>query len=163
MRSSCDIVSSVNDSSVSTAGLLLEATGLLRRTIRRALRQISQTEPLPPTHCELLRLAESRPGITVADAAQELHLAPNTVSTLVGKLTSDGLLSRSRSATDGRTAQLAITAAARKRLAERRDLRAEVAARALARLSPADRQAIAAAVPALLRLGEEIQSLERAA
>jgi DNA-binding MarR family transcriptional regulator len=153
----------VNDSSVATAGQLLEATGLLRRTIRRALRQISQTEPLPPTHSELLRLAESRPGITVADAAQELHLAPNTVSTLVGKLTSDGLLSRSRSATDGRTAQLTITAAAGKRLAERRDLRAEVAARALARLSPADRQAIAAAVPALLRLGEEIQSLERAA
>ncbi len=157
------IVSSVNDSSASTAGELLEATGLLRRTIRRALRLVSQVEPLPPTHCELLRLAESRPGITVADAAQELHLAPNTVSTLVGKLTNDQLLSRSRSATDGRTAQLTITAAARKRLAERRDLRAEIVARALPRLSPADRQALAGAVPVLLRLVEEIESLERAA
>jgi DNA-binding MarR family transcriptional regulator len=151
----------VNDSSATTAGELLEATGRLRRTVRRALRQVSQTEPLPPTHCELLRLAESRPGITVADAAQELHLAPNTVSTLVGKLTSDLLLSRSRSATDGRTAQLTITAAAEKRLAERRDMRAEITARALAKLSAADRQALAASVPALLRLGEEIGNLER--
>jgi DNA-binding MarR family transcriptional regulator len=142
---------------------LLDATGLVRRTIRRALRQVTHTEPLPPTHCELLRLAESRPGITVAEAAQELRLAPNTVSTLVGKLTGDHLLSRSRSATDGRTAQLTITAAASKRLAERRDLRAEVTARALAALSPADRRALAAAVPALLRLGEEIDSLERVA
>ena len=153
----------MNDSSGPAAGELLEAIGRLRRTIRRALRQVSQTEPLPSTHCELLRLAESRPGITVAEAAQELRLAPNTVSTLVGKLTSDHLLSRSRSATDGRTAQLAITAVARKRLAERRDLRAEITARALAGLSPADRQALAAAVPALLRLGEEIDSLERVA
>jgi len=153
----------VNDSSESAAGDLLEAIGRLRRTIRRALRQVSQTEPLPSTHCELLRLAESRPGITVAEAAQELRLAPNTVSTLVGKLTSDQLLSRSRSATDGRTAQLTITAAARKRLAERRDLRAEITARALAGLSRADRQALEAAVPVLLRLGEEIDSLERVA
>ena len=99
----------------------------------------------------------------MAEAAQELRLAPNTVSTLVGKLTSDQLLSRSRSATDGRTAQLTITAAARKRLAERRDLRAEITARALAGLSRADRQALEAAVPVLLRLGEEIDSLERVA
>jgi len=148
---------------VLTAGELLEAIGRLRRTIRRALRPVSQLEPLPATHCELLRLAESRPGITVAEAAQELRLAPNTVSTLVGKLTGDHLLSRSRSATDGRTAQLTITAVASKRLAERRDLRAEVTARALAALSPADRRALAAAVPALLRLGEEIDSLERVA
>jgi DNA-binding MarR family transcriptional regulator len=153
----------VNDSSVGSARQLLDATGLVRRTIRRALRQVTHTEPLPPTHCELLRLAESRPGITVADAAQEMHLAPNTVSTLVSKLTNDQLLSRSRSAKDGRSAQLTITAAASKRLAERRDLRAEIAGRALARLSPADRDALAAAVPALLRLVEEIESLERAA
>jgi DNA-binding MarR family transcriptional regulator len=153
----------VNDPSIADAGKLLAATGLLRRTMRRAMRQVSQTEPLAATHCELLTLAESRPGITVADAAQELHLARNTVSTLVSKLTSDQLLSRSRSATDGRTAQLTITAAARKRLADRRDLRAEMAGRALAALSSADRQALAAAVPALLRLVEEIESLERAA
>jgi DNA-binding MarR family transcriptional regulator len=153
----------VNDSSVVAARELLEATGLVRRTIRRALRQTAAPEPLPPTHCELLRLAESRPGITVAEAAQELRLAPNTVSTLVGKLTSDGLLTRSRGRTDGRTALLTVTASARKRLAERRDLRAELAGQALGRLSQADREALAAAVPALVRLAEEMETIERAA
>jgi len=153
----------VNDSSIVAASELLEATGLVRRTIRRALRQTAAPEPLPPTHCELLRLAESRPGITVAEAAQELRLAPNTVSTLVGKLTSGGLLSRSRGTTDGRTALLTVTASARQRLAERRDLRAELAGHALGRLSQADRQALAAAVPALIRLAEEMETIERAA
>jgi DNA-binding MarR family transcriptional regulator len=153
----------VNDPSVVAAGELLEATGLVRRILRRALRQASQPGPLPPTHCELLRLAENRPGITVAEAAQELRLAPNTVSTLVGKLTSAGLLSRSRGAADGRTALLTVTVSARRRLAERRDLRAELAGRAIARLSPADRQALATAVPALIRLAEEVEAIERAA
>lgn len=136
---------------------------MLRRTIRRSLRQASAAEPLPMTHCELLRLADSRPGITVADAAAELHLAPNTVSTMVSKLTKDGLLRRSRGVTDGRIALLTITPAARTRLAERRDLRAEVVGRALHRLSPADRRALAAAVPALLRLAEGVQAIDRAA
>ena len=153
----------MNDSSVVAAGELLDASGLVRRTIRRALRQTAAPEPLPATHCELLRLAEGRPGITVAEAAQELRLAPNTVSTLVGKLTTAGLLSRSRGRTDGRIALLTITATARQRLAEQRDLRAELAGRALARLSRDDRQALAAAVPALIRLAEEMDTIERAA
>lgn len=135
----------------------------MRRTIRRALRQAAAPEPLPPTHCELLRVAESRPGVTVAEAAQELRLAPNTVSTLVSKLTSAGLLSRSRGTTDGRTALLTVTASARQRLAERRDLRAELAGQALGRLSLADRQALAAAIPALIRLAEEMETIDRAA
>lgn len=136
---------------------------MLRRTIRRGLRQVSETEPLPPTQSELLRLAESRPGITVADAAQEMRLAPNTVSALVSQLTAAGLLRRSRGGTDGRTALLTITARTRKRLAERRDLRAELVARALSRLSPADRRALAAAVTVLHRLAEGVEADERAA
>lgn len=157
------IVSSVNDLYVGEARELLNATGLLRRTIRRGMRQVTQTEPLQPTQAELLRLAESRPGITVMAAAQEMRLAPNTVSTLVRALTDAELLSRSRGTTDGRTALLSITERARQRLAERRDLRAELVARALGRLTDADRQALLAAVPALLRLAEGVEADERAA
>jgi len=145
------------------AAELLGATSLLRRAARRAIRQAWQQEPLPPTQSELLRLAASRPGITVADAAQELHLAPNTVSTLVGKLTSANLLRRGRGTDDARIALLTITDKASKRLAEWRDIRADLAGQALARLSPADRRALAAALPALLRLAEEMETSERAA
>jgi DNA-binding MarR family transcriptional regulator len=159
-----NIVSSVNDLSSATAGELLAAIGLVRRTSRRAVRLAWRQEPLPPAQSELLRLTAARPGITVADAAQELRLAPNTVSTLVGKLTGAGLLRRSRSAADGRTALLSMTKRGLARRTEYQDLRAELAGQALARLSPADQRALAAAVPALLRLAEGMGDVsERAA
>lgn len=148
----------MNDLSIATAAELLSALGLVRRSTRRATRQIWQQPPPPPAQSELLQLAARIPGITVADAAQELRLAPNTVSTLVGKLTSAGLLDRRRSASDGRTVLLTVTDRATKRLAEYRDLRAEIAAQALTRLSAADRRALAAAVPALVRLAEELEA-----
>ncbi len=158
------IVSSVNDLSSAPAGELLGAIGLVRRTARRAVRLAWRQEPLPPAQSELLRLTAARPGITVADAAQELRLAPNTVSTLVGKLTSAGLLRRSRGAADGRTALLSMTERGLARQAEYRDLRAELAGQALARLSPADQRTLADAVPALQRLAEAMGRVsERAA
>ena len=157
------MVSSVNDLSTAAAGELLAAISLLRRTTRRAVRRVWQAEPLPPAQSELLRLAASRPGITVADAAHELQLAPNTVSTLVGRLTSAGLLRRGRSASDGRTALLTSTEHGQRRLAAYRDLRAELAGSTLARLSAADRRALAAAVPALLRLADGMAAGDRAA
>jgi DNA-binding MarR family transcriptional regulator len=142
---------------------VLSAISLVHRMARRAVRQAWEHDPLPPAQSELLRLAASRPGITVADAAQELRLAPNTVSTLVGKLTAAGLLTRGRDAQDARVALLMITDAARQRLAQYRDLRADLAGQALARLSPADRRALAEALPALLRLAEGMETSERAA
>jgi DNA-binding MarR family transcriptional regulator len=144
----------VKDLSRGQASDLLTAISIVRRTVRRATRQAWQQDPLPPAQSELLRLAADRPGITVADAAQELRLAPNTVSTLVGRLTAAGLLDRARGAADGRTALLTVTDKARQRRAEFRDLRAELASRALAGLSRADQEALAAAATALLRLAE---------
>jgi DNA-binding MarR family transcriptional regulator len=140
------------------AAELFTAISVIRRTARRAARQAWTQQPLPPAQSELLRLAAARPGITVADAAQDLRLAPNTVSTLVGRLTEAGLLVRERGAPDGRTALLTATEKARQRLAEFRDLRADLAGRALARLPEQDQKALAAAVPALLRLAERMES-----
>ena len=114
-------------------------------------------QPLPPAESELLRLAAARPGIGVADAARELRLAPNTVSTLVGRLTAAGLLERARAASDGRSVRLTVTAKAEARIAGWRDLRADLAGRALDRMTPADRQALAAAIPALLRFAAQLE------
>ena len=97
-----------------------------------------------------LRLAARKPRLTVAEAAQELRVAPNTVSTLIGRLADRGLLKRVPSSTDGRLVLLEVTAKARRRLAEWRDLRAELAGRALAGLPSQDRAALTAAVPAML-------------
>jgi DNA-binding MarR family transcriptional regulator len=136
---------------------LFTAISVIRRTARRAARQVWARQPLPPAQSELLRLAAARPGLTVAEAAVELRVAPNTISTLVGRLTEAGLMNREKSARDGRTALLTATDKAQQRLAEFRDLRAELAGEALARLSPQDQRALASAVPALLRLSDEME------
>jgi DNA-binding MarR family transcriptional regulator len=172
LRAWCYIVSSVNEITVTadahlaaareTAAELFTAISVIRRAARRVARQAWAQEPLPPAQSELLRLAVARPGVTVADAAHELRLAPNTVSTLVGRLTDAGLLTRAKSPRDGRTALLTATDKALQRRAEFRDLRADLAGQALARLPVEDQRALARAAPALLRLSDEMERHEPA-
>jgi DNA-binding MarR family transcriptional regulator len=140
------------------AAALLTAIGAVRRTARRAVQQAWDQAPLPPARSELLLLVARRPGITVAEAAHELHLAQNTVSTLVSKLTAENLLDRATDQADRRAARLTVAPAGRARLAGYRDLRAELTARALASLAPADQRALAAAVPALRRLAGQLEA-----
>jgi DNA-binding MarR family transcriptional regulator len=136
---------------------VLAAVSAIRRVGRRAARSAWPAEPLPSAQSELLRLAAARPGISVAEAAHELRLAPNTVSTLVGRLTAAGLLGRTRAVSDRRSVRLKVTRKGTGRIAERRDLRAELAARALDRLTPGDRQALAEAVPVMLRFAAQLE------
>jgi DNA-binding MarR family transcriptional regulator len=137
---------------------LLEAIGAVRRITRRAVRT-SVHDPLPPARSELLRLAARRPGIGVAEAAAELRLAPNSVSTMVSKLTEDGLLHRGRVATDGRSVRLTITDKGAARIDQWQDIRVDLAGRAIDRLTVADRRVLMAAIPALTRLAEQMEEL----
>lgn len=141
------------------AAELMAALGAVRRVARRAVRNSAIADPLPPARSELLRLAFRRPGIGVAEAAADLHLAPNSVSTMVSKLAEDGLLNRGRVANDGRSVRLTVTEAGAARVTQWRDIRADLAGRSLSRLTPADRQAIVAAIPALTRLAEQMEEL----
>lgn len=166
------IVSSVNDVSSSRgtragagerakteAAELLAALGAVQRVARRTVRGAAAAEPLPPARSELLRLTARRPGISVAEAAQELGLAPNSVSTMVSKLAADGLLSRGRVAADGRSVRLSVTDKGTARIRQWRDIRVELAGRALERLGATERRAIGAAVPALARLAEQMEAM----
>ena len=135
---------------------LLAAISAVRRTARQAVRKAWRGEPLPTAQSELLRLVADRPGISVADAARELRLAPNTVSTLVGRLAGQGLLGRERAPGDARSIRLSVTPRARQRIADWRDLRADLTQHALAELTEPERRALADAVPALLRLAERL-------
>jgi DNA-binding MarR family transcriptional regulator len=92
----------------------------------------------------------------VAEAARELRLAPNTVSTLVGRLADQGLLGREPAPGDARSVRLSVTHRARQRIADWRDLRADLTQQAMAGLTAQDRQHLADAVPALLRLAERL-------
>ncbi len=138
------------------AAELLAAISAVRRTARRATRQTWSAAPLPGAQGELLRLVMAQPGISVAEAASELRLAANTVSTLVGRLVEQGMLTRHRGLSDGRSVFLTVTAKAQQRIADYRDLRAELTQDAMAHLSAEDVTALTAAVPAMLRLAERL-------
>ena len=134
------------------ADRLLGAVQGIRRVVRRRVRADVPGSPLPGAQVELLRVVADRPGIGVAAAARELHLANNSVSTLVNQLADSGLLRREADPADRRAARLEITAAAADRMAAWRRARTGLVADALAELSEEDTEAIAQALPALEKL-----------
>ncbi|WP_406447783.1 MarR family transcriptional regulator [Streptomyces sp. NBC_00876] len=130
-------------------GALLAA---VNRLVRRSLRGGLTGPPMPTAQAELLRLVRANPGIRVSEAAGELRLADNSVSTLVRQLAGLGLMVRERDPQDARAASLSVTPRATERLRDWDDRRAAVYREQWRRLSARDRTALAAAVPALRRL-----------
>jgi DNA-binding MarR family transcriptional regulator len=131
---------------------LTAAWGAARRRLRRRAREVVGGEPLTGSQVELLRLVETQPDIGVRDAAAALHLAPNTVSTLVGGLVALDLLERRADPDDRRAARLVLTATAHDRLRRWRDERDRHLAAALDELGSDDLLALQASLPALERL-----------
>jgi DNA-binding MarR family transcriptional regulator len=115
-------------------------------------------EALDVTHSEseLLRLVERRPGIRVQDAALELGIASNSVSTLVKQLTRGGLVARASDPLDGRAACLWLTPSSQEWVNRMGGVREQVIDRALETLNEVDRAALEAAVPAMVHLSKAI-------
>ena len=131
---------------------LFAAIGRFRRSTRRAAGVPWSVDDLTTAQAELLRLIRRQPGVSVADAAAELRLAPNTVSTLVRQLVDGGQLTRTLDTDDRRVARLDLTPTARRRVERWRDHRSELAAEAIGRLDADDRAALARAVPIIADL-----------
>ncbi|MFI8240130.1 MarR family winged helix-turn-helix transcriptional regulator [Streptomyces sp. NPDC085866] len=131
---------------------LADALVRIQRLIRRRLRGGLTLPRLRGAEVELLRLVEGRPGIGISEAARALHLAGNSVSTLVNHLVRDGYLIRETDAADRRAARLLLTEAAEQRLGDWQRRRAELVGRHVARLDEADQEALRAALPALRKL-----------
>ncbi|MBQ1074703.1 MarR family transcriptional regulator [Micromonospora sp. C31] len=132
------------------------ALGDLHRVLRRAATQRVGRTALPDAQVEVLRLVQRHPGIGVREAAERLGTAPNTISTLVGELTAAGLLHRERDPADRRTIRLALTDAARERIAAYGRHRRDLLGAALAELDGPDRETLLAAAPALRRLADRM-------
>jgi DNA-binding MarR family transcriptional regulator len=131
---------------------LMATMAALRRLVRRRLRSAVPGPPLRGAQVELLQVIEKQPGIGIAPAGRALHLAANSVSTLVNQLIGRGMLVREISPDDRRAARLWLTEAATQRLAAWRQARVELVAGGVAGLSVADRQALDRALPALRAL-----------
>jgi DNA-binding MarR family transcriptional regulator len=131
---------------------LMDTVSSLRRLVRRRLRPAMPDPPLRGAHVELLHVVDAQPGVGVGAAARALHLADNSVSTLVNQLVGAGLIRREVHPADRRAAQLQLTDAARDRIRWWRAGRGLLVGSALERLPDGDVRAIEAALPALRRL-----------
>jgi DNA-binding MarR family transcriptional regulator len=141
---------------VALADELFAAIGLLRRSARGTAGRPWPVESLPGAQFDLVRLVRRQPGLSVAEAAAQLGLAPNTVSTLVGQLVDAGLVSRATDADDRRVARLSLTAAAKKRADQWHDQRTSLVADAIALLSPSDQKVLVSAIPVIRELATSL-------
>ncbi|KAB8196739.1 MarR family transcriptional regulator [Nonomuraea phyllanthi] len=135
---------------------LISVMSGIQRLVRRRLRPGVTGPRLRGAQVELLRLVGATPGIGVSAAAKELYLAGNSVSTMVNQLTADGLLHREPGHDDRRSARLLLTAQGEARLRDWRERRAALVRAHVERLDEDDRQALAAAVPALRKLADSL-------
>lgn len=133
---------------------LLGAVAQLRHRVRRIAGRPWPAIELSGAQVELVRLLRRRPGMSVAEAAGELGVAANTVSTLVRQLTDLGLLARTADTADRRIARLALTPSTQRHVEQWRDKRSVQVAEAISRLTPQERDDLAKAVPAINRLAD---------
>ncbi|MEY9844655.1 MarR family winged helix-turn-helix transcriptional regulator [Streptacidiphilus sp. MAP5-3] len=136
---------------------LAELLPAIQRQVRRRLQAETPHPRLRGAQIELLRLVVARPGLRVSEAAQELFLAGNSVSTLVNQLVRTGMLRREPDPQDGRAALLHPEPQAVARLTDWDARRGAVLTEQLGRLDDSDHQALTAALPALRRLAEGLR------
>jgi DNA-binding MarR family transcriptional regulator len=146
---------------------LLPAVGAVRRLLRRLAGPFVTTGPLgvpldvSTSQREVLILVGKRARRSVAEIADELGLAPNSVSTIVTQLVGARLLVRETDPQDRRVGRLSLTAPAQEALDATRARRRGVLHEALDRLSPRQLADLAAGIDALEALAEELRTLER--
>ncbi|MBD0675211.1 MarR family winged helix-turn-helix transcriptional regulator [Streptomyces sp. CBMA156] len=131
----------------------------IQRLVRRRLRQSMDEPRLRGAQIELLRLVTDTPGLRVSEAAEELCLAGNSVSTLVNQLVAKNLLRRETDPADRRAARLHATGQAVERIEAWRRRRRALMEDVVAGLPPAEREALAAALPALHLVTEGLRAL----
>jgi DNA-binding MarR family transcriptional regulator len=141
-----------------SAATLAKVFGRISRALRYRTRAAHAALGVTDSEAELLRLLKRRPGLRVQDAAAELGVASNSVSTLVTQLTRAGLVDRTADPLDGRAALLRLTPQAESWLAGLKSTREDAVARALATLDEHERAMLETAVPGLTSLANALLS-----
>lgn len=144
------------------AWVLTDVITRLRRVLRASIRSDYPWEKLPMAQVEILQRLHAEPRLRVNDLADRHRLANNTVSVLVQQLVVGGLVARTTDPTDRRAVRVELTDAGRDMLTDWQQAHERRIDAALGRLSVADRTAVVAALPALSRLVDELESVEAA-
>lgn len=127
---------------------LFAVVGRFRRQVRR-LSPLAFGARLTESQAEFIRLVGRRPDVSVREAATELGLAANTASTLVSKLSADGLLIRTADPDDRRVGRLRLAGPAQRIADESRAARRAALGAVLDRLTPDQIEALTAGMEVL--------------
>lgn len=130
------------------------AVGFAR--LYEALRRLSPRDGLSLTAASTLRRLATSGSQRLCDLHAPEGVTQPGMTQLVTRLEKDGLAQRSSDPADGRVVVVSITEAGRAAVEHRRAVHAEALADRLQALSPAEREAILVALPAVARLSELI-------
>ena len=108
---------------------------------------------------ELLSALAEYPGARPSQLARQLHMRPNTVTTIVSALADHGMISRAAADGDRRAVELTVTVAGQQAVHAWQATNAAVLHLALSTLPASQRRALAAAVPALDALARAVDRL----
>jgi DNA-binding MarR family transcriptional regulator len=131
-------------------------THSLFEALHPLLRQLNAERTISPGKIGVLRHLAERGRATTSELAVVVRVSPQGISLAVRELLGLGLVERAPDAEDRRRAWIEITPAGRQKLALESSAGQGWLDRAVAeRLSPDERTSLAAAIPALRKLGTE--------
>ena len=138
---------------------LADTVARLRRAMRRAARSADPDNALSVAQLELLSAVAENPGARPSQIARYLHLAPNSVTTLVNGLANLELVTRRNNPDDRRTIQLTLTEAGQDAVRRWQTTNAGILRTAYDDLHPGWQHLITAALPAVRELIGTIDQL----
>ncbi|GGR59092.1 MarR family transcriptional regulator [Nocardioides luteus] len=127
----------------------------MERLVRLA-REVSTAGEVSTTGAAVLARLGRLGGQRITDLARAEGVTQPAMTQLINRLANDDLVRRTADAEDRRGVLVEVTDRGREVTTARRTQRAEALEAALVRLDPADRTAIAAALPALDRLVDAV-------
>jgi DNA-binding MarR family transcriptional regulator len=131
-------------------------THSLFEALHPLLRQLNAERTISPGKIGVLRHLAERGRATTSELAVVVRVSPQGISLAVRELVGLGLVERAPDAEDRRRVWIEITPAGRQKLALESSAGQGWLDRAVAeRLSPDERTSLAAAIPALRKLGTE--------
>ncbi len=138
----------VNQQAEDVARALLLCVGLLRRR----LRQVPVADALTFPQTAALGRLDRGGHATSADLARQEQISPQSMGATLGELEARGLVNRQPDPDDGRRILLTISAAGRRELNRRRNVRVEQLADGLADFTASELAQLAVAAPLIERL-----------
>jgi DNA-binding MarR family transcriptional regulator len=136
-------------SSGSDVRAVLDGVRAIVQNLRESSRRAEKYYGMSGAQLFVLQKLAEAPAQSLNDLAARTHTHQSSVSTIVARLVDGGFVTRTRSATDGRTLELDLSPRGRRVVGRAPDAAQERLIHGIQRLSAARRRALASALSAL--------------